>query len=199
LLLVDPPLNAADLFVLPARAAALFTGAPLPIGGLSVVATQPGGLAHLRIGEHLLDVYSHAQSNIVLLPLTAILCGGAFGSDATLPIVAAGSDGGEELGVLRLLATLVRERNVQLYLPREGSPLSDRVEMMERLADDVAYLHALRRVAGGVASGHGGLHEALALAETLLPTTRKSPANQVRHAANISAMYAAAASRQIEE
>ena len=196
LLLVDPPLNAAELFVLPARAAAVFTTEPKPVVQVALVQTEPGGLAHLRIGEHLLDVYSHANDNVVLLPLLGILCGGNFGSDAVLPTVDTGSDGQAELDVLRLLAMLVRERKVQLYIPHEGTAVTDRMEMMQRLADDVAYLHEMRRVIPRVAQGNGGLGGALALADTLLPTARSGVANQARHAANISALYLAAENRQ---
>ncbi len=196
LLLVDPPLNAAELFVLPARAAAVFTTEPKPVAQVALVQTEPGGLAHLRIGEHLLDVYSHANDNVVLLPLLGILCGGNFGSDAVLPTVNTGSDGQAELDVLRLLAMLVRERKVQLYIPHEGTAVTDRMEMMQRLADDVAYLHEMRRVIPRVAQGNGGLGGALALADTLLPTARSGVANQARHAANISALYLAAENRQ---
>lgn len=196
LLLVDPPLNAAQLFSLPARAAAVFTGAPLPVEGLALVHTEPGGLAHLRIGEHLLDVYSQAHSNIVLLPLAGVLCGGRFGSDSTLPALNAGSDAQPELDVLRLLAMLVRERKVQLFIPHKGAVATDRLEIMQRLADDVGYLHELRRVVPSVAQGRGGLSSALALAETLIPRARRSPANQARHAANITALYVTAENLQ---
>lgn len=189
LLLVDPPLNAAQLFALPARAAALFTGATSPVEGLALVQTEPGGLAHLRIGEHLLDVYSQAQSNVVLLPRVGVLCGGRFGSDVTLPTLVAGSDAQPELDVLRLLAMLVRERKVQLFIPHKGAVATDRAEIMQRLADDVGYLHELRRVVPSVVQSRGGLSSALALAETLLPVARRTPANQARHAANITALY----------
>ncbi len=194
LLLVDPPLNAAEFFVLPPRAAAIFTAPPVeaaPLAGVALVATQPGGLAHLRIGEHLLDIYSQAQSNVVLLPLLGILCGGGFGSDVALPRVASGSDGQGELDVLRLLAMLVRERKVQLYLPHLGASTTDPMAMMERLADDVGYIHGLRRVVPPLVQSGNGLERVLALAQTLLPQARDSAPNGALHAANVAAIFAA--------
>ena len=41
------------------------------------------------------------------------------------------------------------------------------MEMMERLADDVAYLHGLRRVAPQLAGDGQGVNAALAFADTL--------------------------------
>ncbi len=191
LLLIDPPLNAAELFVLPQRTAAIFTGDAIPIEGAALVQTEPGGLAHLRIGEHLVDVYSRPQGNIVLLPLVGLVCGGPFGSDTTLPRLAAGSDGHAELDALRLLAMLVRERKIQFFLPHEGIPVTERTAIMERLADDVGYLHGLRRVVPAVAQSGGGLSSALALAESLLPKARDGAANQARHAANVNELFMA--------
>ncbi len=196
LLLIDPPLNAVELFALPGHVAALFTGPATPIEGIALVDTQPGGFAHLRVGEHLLDVYSQAHSNVVLLPLLGLLCGGSFGSAAALPSVATESDGQAELDTLRLLAMLVREGKVRFYLPHVGEPLLDRVAIMERLADDVAYLHELRRVIPRMAQSGDGLSGALAIADTLLPKTRGGAANQARHAANITALYLATENRQ---
>ena len=48
--------------------------------------------------------------------------------------------------------------------------------MMERLADDVAYLHGLRRVVPPLAHDEQGMGAGLAMADTLLPAGRGSPA-----------------------
>jgi hypothetical protein len=68
--------------------------------------------------------------------------------------------------------------------------------MMERLADDVAYLHGLRRVVPQLYEQHEGLAAALALADTLLPSERTSPEARALHAANVHTVYLAAGNRQ---
>lgn len=144
LLLIDPPEDVRQRFQLPANCAVLFTGSPREVG-LPLMQTQPGGVAHVRIGEHFLDIYSQRRSNVIYLPALGILCGGAFGSDAALPVLASATDGGEELETLRLLARLVKQPNWQLYIPAIGAPCSDRAETLARLAADVAHIHSLRR------------------------------------------------------
>lgn len=190
LLLVDPPDDVTARFTVPERTASVYTG---EAGSAAVarVATQPGGTAHLRIGDHLLDVYSQDSATVVHLPALGILCSGQFGSDRALPRLDQGSSGLPELDLLRFLARLVRERNVRLYIPSQGTVVSDRVQMMERLADDVAYIHGLRRVVPALTRDGQGLNAALALADTLLPAGRTHTTCRAINAANVQAMFLA--------
>jgi hypothetical protein len=188
LLLIDPPADVAERFRLPTQTAVLFTGEPTAVG-LSLLATKPGGVAHLRIGEHFLDLYSQADSAVVYLPALGIICGGSFGSDAILPAVASGSTGDQELATLRLLAQLVKQRRLQLYIPRIGALSSSPVEVMERLAADVAYLHGLRRVVLPVAQQGEPFAQVEAVATSLLPATRRSLACQAQHYTNLNHLY----------
>jgi hypothetical protein len=192
LLLIDPPENAAELFRLEGEIAVLFTG-PARDVDLPRLQTQAGGVAHLRVGEHFLDVYSQPDGNIVHLPALGIILGGAYGSDATLPEIAPGSDGAAELDALRLLASLVKGRRLQLYIPRVGTLTSDRVDAMQRLAADVAYLHGLRRVIPAIAQRGSDLREVQAVAESLLPSERRTSENQGIHRQNVQRLYAASA------
>ncbi len=185
LLLVDPPPDALARFRLDGQVAALFTG-PAAECGLPVAVAQPGALAHVRVGDHYLDVHGRQQGAVVHLPALGIICGGSFGSDMALPELAPGSDGGEELETLRLLSRLVKQ-NMQLYIPRVGATLTDKVAAMQRLADDVAYLHGLRRALAG-AEVRENLDEAQA--EALLPPARQSAPARRTHAANIAALSA---------
>lgn len=143
LLLIDPPAD-SSAFVLPARTAVILTqpegGAPVPPGAARVQ-TQPGGVAHIRVGDHLLDLYSFAGVTLVHLPALRLLCSGPLGSG--LSGVAGGVAGGAEgaLEALRLAARLVREDRVQLLIPALGTPAIGRVEAMARLAEDVNRLH----------------------------------------------------------
>jgi len=63
--------------------------------------------------------------------------------------------------------------------------------MMERLADDVGYIHGLRRVVPPLVQSGNGLERVLALAQTLLPQARDSAPNGALHAANVAAIFAA--------
>lgn len=189
LLLIDPPVDVADRFRLPTQTAVLFTGEPTAVG-LSLLETKPGGVAHLRIGEHFLDLYSQVGSAVVYLPALGIICGGSFGSDAILPAVAAGSTGDQELATLRLLAQLVKQRRFQLYMPRIGTLSRSPVEMMERLAADVAYLHGLRRVVLPIAQQHEPFTQIEAVAASLLPAARRSLVCQEQHQTNLRHLYA---------
>ena len=195
LLLIAPPADVASRFRLPDRVAALFTGDAVE-AGLPVVERVQGGLAHLKVGEHLVDLYNQQASTVVHLPALGILCGGLFGSDLLLPRLGAGSDGTDELETLRLLARLVRERKVRLYIPRQGDLASETPAMMERLADDVAYLHGLRRVIPPAARSGDALPAVLALAETLLPANRRGGAARAVHAANVHTLYLLHSGRQ---
>lgn len=188
-LLIDPPSDVTSRFRLEGRVAALYTG-EMHHPGVAVVHSLPGGLAHVRIGDHLLDIYSQKGRAIVHLPALGIICAGDLGSDALLPAVAASSNGEEELAALRLLARLVRGRKVQIFIPSVGALSSDAVEVMGRLADDVAYLHSLRRVIPAMARSGDSLDAALALAETLLPIDRRSPRCQVLNRENVRRLFA---------
>jgi hypothetical protein len=188
LLLIDPPADARQRFGLPSQVAALFTGPPVETG-LPLVQTSPGGLAHLRIGEHLLDIYSGRWTNFVHLPALGILCGGGFGSDVIVPHLGAASNGDEELGLLRQLARLVKARRLQLYIPRLGTLCDDSTELLRRLAADVAYLHSLQRVVPQLVKRGDALETVGQVAESLLPADRRSPLSQHIHEANLSVLY----------
>lgn len=190
LLLIDPPGDTRERFKLEGDVAALFTGAPLEVS-LPRLQTQPGGTAHVRMGNHFLDIYTQPVGNVVHLPALGILLGGGYGSDAALPAIAENSDGTAELDTLRLLARLVKERRLQLYIPRVGEPVSEPVEAMRRLAADVAYLHGLMRVIPAMAQrGDANEDETLqTTAESLLPQERQSDGCRETHAANVRHLY----------
>ena len=76
-----------------------------------------GGVAHIRIGEHFLDVYSQQAGAIVHLPAIGVLLGGVYGSDVVPPQIAAGSDGEEELDTLRLIARLLKAHTFNSTCP----------------------------------------------------------------------------------
>jgi hypothetical protein len=184
LLVIDPPPDARQRFRLPDQTAVLFTGV-LQETGLPQVQTTPGGVAHIRIGEHLLDIYSQRSSNVVHFPALGILCGGQFGSDLSLPQLAPASDGSEELDTLRLLARLVKERQIRLYVPQTGALADQTGEIMRRLADDVAYL---RRVVPALVQRDAGDETIAAVAESLLPTNRNSALCRTIHLANLQSL-----------
>lgn len=189
LLLIDPPEDAAQRFSLAEENAVLFTGAPVETG-LPALQTEAGGVAHLSIGEHLLDVYSQRHGNVVYFPTLGVLCSGEFGSDLALPRLASGSDGGGEIESLRLLAQLVKQRRMELFIPRVGSLCRERVEVMGRLAADVGYLHGLRRV---IPAAQGEALERMEqLAVTLLPENRRSAFCQEIHQENVERLWRAA-------
>ncbi|MFZ1755784.1 MAG: hypothetical protein WAU10_18675 [Caldilineaceae bacterium] len=191
LLLIDPPADVAQRFTLAEENAVIFTGAATETG-LSALQTQPGGVAHISIGEHLLDIYSQQTGNVIYFPTLGVLCGGEFGSDLALPRLAVGSDGSDEIEALRLLAQTVKQRRVDVYIPRQGSLARDRVEVMGRLAGDVAYLHGLRRVVpGGVAQGEA-LERIEQVAATLLPDNRRTPLCREIHEENVERLWRAA-------
>jgi hypothetical protein len=189
LLIIDPPLDLQQRFRLPQNSAALFTFAAADVG-IPLIQTQPDGVAHVRIGEHFLDIYTEANFNIVVVPALGILCTGAFGSDVLLPKLGAGSDGENELAVLRLLARLLKQHRLQFFIPATGHPASDPLAAMQRLAADVDYLHRLRRVVPAAAQRQEPLASLQAtLAPTLLPVDRRSPPCQTIHRVNIATLY----------
>ena len=191
LLLIDPPADIATRFRLPTETAVLFTGTPTAVG-VTQLQMKPGGVAHLRIGQHFLDLSSQVDSAVVYLPAVGIVCGGTFGSDVLLPTVAVASTGAQELETLRLLAQLVKQRRFQLYIPRLGQVSSSPIEMMERLAADVAYLHGLRRVVLPIAQQSEPFAQIEVVAASLLPAARRSAAGQTQHLINLRRLYDAA-------
>ncbi len=187
LLIIDPPADLNQRFRLGNQVAALFTGAPEPTS-LALLQTEPGGVAHLRIGEHFLDVYSQQHGAVVHLPALGVICGGNFGSDSTVPQLATGSDGSDELDTLRLLARLVKQHRLAFYIPRTGTELTDKVGVMERLAVDVGYLHGLRRVVTPLALRGESMEAVSDLAENILPRERRTPRGLATHADNVNSL-----------
>ena len=187
LLIIDPPADVSTRFRLGNQTAALFTIAPAN-SPVALVQTQPGGVGHLRIGDHFLDIYSHQHHAFVHLPALGILFGGSFGSDSSVPRLADGSDGSDELETLRLLARLVKQHRLALYIPRVGTETADKVVVMERLAGDVAYLHALRRVVTPLALRGESMEAVSDLAESVLPRDRRTAYAEAIHNHNVEVM-----------
>lgn len=198
LLVVDPPRDLNEHFVAPERLAGVTTdSAPLP-AGVSALEVKAGDVAHIRIGEQLIDVHGFAGGAVVHLPTVGIVCGGDYASSALVPRLAAGSDGSDELQRLRLIARLVRERRVHVYVPRTGELISDGVPLMERLAADVGHIHGLRRVVPALCERGETIGVALQIGETLLPDSRTSVAARSMHAANVRALYESTVSAGID-
>jgi hypothetical protein len=187
LLIIDPPADINQRFRLGNQTAGLFTGAATT-NSVPLLQTQPGGVAHIRVGNHFLDIYSQRYGAIVHLPALGIICGGTFASDATVPQIAPNSDGSDELDALRLLARLVKQHRLSLYIPRVGTEISDKMVLMERLAADVAYLHALRRVVTPLLLRGESMEAVSDLAESVLPRDRRSPLSTNTHNQNINAL-----------
>ncbi|RME51091.1 MAG: hypothetical protein D6790_20380 [Caldilineae bacterium] len=190
LLVVDPPEDLAERFTLPQQAAVLFTGPALSVD-VPLLETLPGDAAHVSIGPHLLDIHAQQFHRVVYLPALGILWGGGFGSDLTVPEIAEGSSGDDELETLRLLARLLKGRRVELYIPRTGSLVRDRVEVMGRLAEDVGYLHGLRRVIPAAARRGEALERIEQMAATLLPENRRTQEGWRVHDRNVQRLFAA--------
>lgn len=187
LLLIDPPPDAQTIFQLNGDVATLYTGNVKGTDGVALprIETLANGLAHLRIGDHFLDVYTQSSSAIVHFPALGILCGGEFGSDSLLPSIADGSDGSEELEALRLLASLLKRQHFQLFIPRNGSTSSERMAVMERLAADVSYLNSLRRLIPQALQQGDAVETIEVVAQALLPQPRNSPVCQAVHERNV--------------
>lgn len=189
LLIIDPPANVSTRFQVEGNVATLFTG-PVIETGFPLLQTETGGVAHIRIGAHYLDLYSQRQSTVIHLPALGVLCGGTFGSDRLPPTIAATSNGSDELETLRLLAGLIKGRRLQLYIPAVGELCRDLVETMGRLAADVAYLHEIRRVVSGLAERGESAEVIETIAPTLLPSRWQASGEQ-RHLTNLQNLYAA--------
>ena len=189
LLVVDPPLDLEARFRLEGDVAVLYTGqkaneqdAP---GGLARVQTMAGGVAHIRIGEQFLDIYSQRAGAVIHLPAIGVLLGGTYGSDVVPPHLAAGSDGEDELDTLRLIARILKGHHFQLYIPHTGAMVQDKLAVMERLAADVAYLHGLRRVIPALVERGESWEMIDAVGESLLPAAMQSAAARAVHTANL--------------
>jgi hypothetical protein len=188
LLLIDPPADAASRFSLPANSAALFTREAQPVA-LPLIETQAQGVAHVRIGQHLLDIHSQPGRHLVSLPPVGLLLSGDLGSDLSLPLLVEGEDGGVSLEALRLLARLVRQRPPRLFMPQFGSFTGDAAQILERLANDVAYLHGLRRVIPGLVQRGEPLPRIQQIGQTLLPEKRRTPHTLAIHQRNVALLH----------
>ncbi len=184
LLVVDPPDDLVTRFRLEDDAAVIFTGAPRSVG-LPVVQTVAGGVAHLRIGDHFLDIYVQQSGVVLHIPALGIIAGGGFGSDCLPPALGESSTGETELETLRLLARLLKARNFQLYIPASGATSQDRTAVMERLASDVAYLHGLRRVIPPLIQRGEPLETVERITDSLLPANCRSPRAEAIHEQNV--------------
>ena len=105
--------------------------------------------------------------------------------------LAPGSDGTEELETLRLLARLVKERERLLYIPRTGSLSEDKVTVMTRLAEDVAYLHGLRRTIPGAVQRREELPAVQRASLALMPENRRTPLCAAIHRRNVATLFQA--------
>jgi hypothetical protein len=196
LLIIDPPDDLYARFRLEGDVAVLFTeersGDEATLEGLARVQTLPGGLAHIRLGEHFLDIYSQSAGSVVHLPALGILLGGVYGSDVVPPRLVAGSDGEDALDTLRLIARILKSHHFQLYIPHIGSLCEDKLRIMERLAADVAYLHGLRRVILALAQRGEAWETVEAAGASLLPAAMQTPAAQAVHSANLRTLFSTA-------
>lgn len=190
LLVVDPPSNLETRFRLEGDVAVLYTSEAAnqeggAAGGLARLQTMAGGVAHVRIGEQFLDIYSQRAGAVIHLPAIGVLLGGTYGSDVAPPRMAAGSNGEEELDTLRLLARILKGHHFQLYIPRVGAMVQDKLVVMERLAADVAYLHSLRRVVPALVQRGEQWEMIEAVGESLLSPAMQSPVARTVHTANL--------------
>lgn len=188
LLIVDPPADISQRFKLGNQTAALLTSTAEATTPIALVQTVPGGVAHLRIGEHFLDVYSQRYGAVVHLPALGVICGGEFGSDQTVPRLAAASDGSDELEALRLLARLLKQHRLAFYIPRVGSEIVDKYVAMGKLAEDVGYINNLRRVITPLALRGESMEAVNDVAESLLPRERRTPLGLATHNHNVNSL-----------
>jgi hypothetical protein len=193
LLVVDPPPDLETRFRIEGDVAVLYTqengSQAETASGLARVQTMAGGVAHIRVGEHFLDIYSQRAGAIVHLPAIGVLLGGGYGSDVAPPRLARDSDGEEELDTLRLIARVLKGHHFQLYVPNIGTMAQDKRAVMERLAADVAYLHGLRRVIPALVQRGEPWEMVETVGESLLPATMQSPAAKAVHTTNLRTLY----------
>ena len=194
LLLIDPPPDVVTRFKVEGNVAVLYTGPP-PETQLSLPLLQKmtGGVAHIRIGEHFLDIYSQQHGTVVHIPALGIICGGLFGSDLFVPSLGSGSDGGSELDTLRLLASLIKKHPLQLYIPQIGHTESDPIKVIGRLASDVAYLHSIRRLIPSLVQRGDTVEEMLQMADAMLPSDKQheegGELSRLSHKNNLRTLY----------
>lgn len=188
LLIVDPSPDAATRFRLEGRVAVVYTAEALSVD-LPLVHTVAGGVAHIRLGEHFVDIYSQKTCNVVVLPALGIVCSGQFGSGHTLPLLAAASDGSDELDTCLLLARLLKQHRLQLLIPHTGGLIDDKALALDHLATDVSYLHGLRRVVAPPAQQQEPLDQVQELAATLIPRERATASAESVHRANVARLY----------
>lgn len=187
LLIVDPPEDIVERFRLEDDTAVIYTGDQAH-AALPQVELVPGGTAHVRVGDHFLDIYAQQVGAVLYLPAVGVLMSGDYASDTLPPRILPGSDGHEELETLRLLARLIKSENFQLCVPRVGATAREKPAVMERLAADVAYLHSLRRVIPGLIQRGEPLETIEIVAESLLPAVRNSTEGRRIHDANVQAL-----------
>jgi hypothetical protein len=188
LLVIDPPPDLASRFRLQNQTAVLFTGEPMPAGA-PLLQTVAGGTAHIRLGEHYLDIHAHRTGALIHLPALGLLCSGQFGSDITLPMFAADSTGDDELQTLLLLARLLKQHRFQLLIPHTGTPVTEKSAALARLASDVAYLNGLRRLVPPPVRRGEGLEKVMEFAAPLVPTERSNATAHAVHRANVAQLH----------
>lgn len=204
LLLIDPPPDLHSRFRVEGDVAILLSHTPRQQGKEDAgeldaprLETQPGGTAHIRLGNHFLDIFTQQYYSVVFLPALGILYSGVFGSDVDLPCLPPVNHGTKQeseaiedamvedaIATVRLLASLAKSRAVKLLIPRMGELAEDTVPIMERLAADVAYLHNLQRLTPAIQKETNDDRLA-ALAATLLPSTRRSETAQATNLHNL--------------
>jgi hypothetical protein len=188
LLIVDPGVDAATRFRVDGQVAVIFTAEAVAVD-LPLVHTVAGGVAHIRLGEHFVDIYSQKHGNVVVLPALGIVCSGRFGSAHTLPLLAAESDGTDELETCLLLARLLKQHHMQLFIPRSGGLIDDKALALDHLATDVSYLHSLRREIAPLAQRQEPIDRVQTQVEALLPRERATPGAETVHRANVARLY----------
>lgn len=184
MLIIDPPSDVANRFRLTQDTAVLFTGESVEIE-LPVVESVTGAASHIRVGRHFMDIYVQPVRAIVYFPAVGVVAAGDYGSDALPPRLVPGSDGSDELEALRLLARLIKGGAFQLFVPHVGTISGEKPVIMERLANDVAYLHGLRRVVPGLVKRGEPLETVERIAESLLPAHLQSERALEVHEANL--------------
>lgn len=190
-LLIDPPHDTPQRFRFDGQVSAIYTIPGSPVEGIPTVQTEPGGVAHIRIGNHYLDIYSERGGTLIALPAIGLLCSGGIGSDSVVPVVGEGSDGTAELDLLLAAARLVKGLRLQMMIPRYGEWEIDKAEALHRLAGDVAYLHRLRRIVPAQVARNIDTAELIQATENLLPADRDNPFSRTTHQANVARMAAA--------
>lgn len=185
LLLVDPPADVTARFQLPERTAVLTSGPDAPQPPLPTLHPADQAVVHVQVGQHLLDILGMGPWRVVYLPAVGLLWSGSFGSQVVVPRVRSRLEVEMGVQVLRTMARIVRERRLQVLIPRIGEPVWDRVEAMTRLAEDLVYLQGLLRVAPGAARREEVARALEVLSASLLPKDRAGEMSRAIHQANM--------------